>query len=79
MTEALTWIQAHRAELLEAAVALWVVASVYVRLTPSRRDDEALSRFRTQFLEVVSFLQPADADPDAGVFSLPGKPAKRPK
>lgn len=77
MTDLLTWIQAHRAELLEAAVALWVVASIYVRLTPSKEDDEALSRFRVQFLEVISFLQPADADPDAGVFSLPGKRAKR--
>ena len=74
MTDLLTWIDTHRAELLEALVAAWVLASVYVRLTPSKRDDEALSRFRVQFLEVVSFLQPRDGE---GVFSLPGKRAKR--
>lgn len=74
MDDMLIWIDTHRADLLVAAVAAWTLASVYVRLTPSKRDDEQLSRFRTQFLEVISFLQPRDGD---GVLSLPGKRAKR--
>lgn len=70
----LTWIDAHWAELLEAAAALWVVASIYVRLTPGEDDDRALTRFRVEVLERFSFLQPKDG---TGVLSLPGDKAKR--
>lgn len=74
LTTLVTWCQAHRVEIIEAAAALWVVASIYVRLTPSKRDDEALTRFRVEVLERLSFLQPADG---RGVFSAPGAPARR--
>ena len=68
MTDLMTWIDTHRMELLEMAAAAWVLASIYVRLTPGKADDEALSRFRTEVLERLSFLQPRDG---VGVFSLP--------
>lgn len=70
----LTWIETHQAELLALGAALWTAASIYVRFTPSKRDDEAMSRFRVQVLERLSFLQPRDG---AGFFSLPGGKAKR--
>ena len=68
MTDLMTWIDTHRMELLEMAAAAWVLASIYVRLTPGKADDEALSRFRTEVLERLSFLQPRDG---VGTFSLP--------
>ena len=74
MTDLMTWIDTHRMELLEMAAAAWVLASIYVRLTPGKADDEALSRFRTEVLERLSFLQPRDGK---GVLSLPGAPARR--
>ena len=76
MTDMMTWIDTHRMELLEMAAAAWVLASIYVRLTPGKADDEALSRFRTEVLERLSFLQPRDG---VGVFSLPTQKAKRPE
>lgn len=74
MTDLMTWIDTHRMELLEMAAAAWVLASIYVRLTPGKEDDEALSRFRVEVLERLSFLQPRDG---VGVLSLPGARAKR--
>lgn len=74
LTLLVTWLQEHRVEVAEMVAALWVALSIYVRLTPSKRDDEQLSRFRVQFLEVLSFLQPKDGQ---GVLSLPGRKAKR--
>lgn len=74
LTLLVTWLQEHRVEVAEMAVALWVALSIYVRLTPSKRDDEQLSRFRTDVLEVFSGLQPRDGQ---GVFSMPGRKAKR--
>lgn len=73
MNDALTWIVAHQAELLAAAGAGYVLLSIIVRLTPTQRDDEALSAARA-FVERLSFLQPRDG---IGVLSLPGVPARR--
>ena len=73
MTDLMTWIDTHRMELLEMAAAAWVLASIYVRLTPGKADDEALSRLRAA-LERASFLQPRDGK---GILSLPGAPARR--
>ena len=44
MTDLMTWIDTHRMELLEMAAAAWVLASIYVRLTPGKADDEALRK-----------------------------------
>ena len=52
-------------------LALWALASAFVALTPSKKDDEALTRLRA-FLERLSFLQPKTSH---GVLSMPGKPA----
>lgn len=52
-------------------LALWALASAFVALTPSTKDDEALSKLRA-FLERLSFLQPKTSK---GVLSMPGKPA----
>ena len=73
MTDLMTWIDTHRMELLEMAAAAWVLASIYVRLTPGKADDEALTRARA-VIERLSFLQPKDAP---GLLSAPGRKAKR--
>lgn len=52
-------------------LALWALASAFVAMTPSAKDDEALSKLRA-FLERLSFLQPKTSK---GVLSMPGKPA----
>lgn len=71
MSDVLTWIADHRAELLEAVGAVYLLASLYVAITPSPDDDRALRGLA----ERLSFLQPKDAP---GVLSLPGaKPHDR--
>ena len=65
MTDILAWIADHRAELLEAAGAVYLLASIYVALTPSPDDDRVLRGV----VERLSFLQPRDRP---GVLSLPG-------
>jgi len=74
MTELLTWIQAHRMELLEAAGAGYVLLCLVVRLTPTQRDDEALSAAHEFFIR-ASVLAPKDMN--AGLISLPGALPKR--
>lgn len=54
--------------------ALWTVISGVVALTPTKADDELVSRLR-RFVERLSFLQPSNSP---GVLSLPGAPAKPP-
>lgn len=68
------WIMAHRVEIVEAAGLLVGAASIVVRLTPTKRDDEALSWFRVHVLERLSVLQPRDGK---GLLSLPGWRANR--
>lgn len=55
-----------------AAGALYALLNVFVALTPTQRDDEALSRARA-LLERMVFLSPRNVP---GVFSLPGKRAR---
>lgn len=52
-------------------LALWALASAFVAITPSTKDDAVLTKVRA-FLERLSFLQPKTS---VGVLSLPGKPA----
>ena len=73
MTELLTIIESHGAEILAAAGIGYLLLSVFVAMTPTKADDEALSRLRAA-LERASFLQPRDGK---GVLSLPGAPARR--
>lgn len=54
-------------------LALWGLASAFVAVTPSKKDDEVLSKFRA-FLERFSFLQPKTSP---GLLSMPGKPAAK--
>lgn len=56
-------------EIAAAVAALWLVVSVVVRLTPSKRDDHALARIA----RVLSFLSPPGS-PSA--FKVPGTPAR---
>ena len=70
MADLLTWLSTHRVELLEAAGAVYVLASIYVALTPSPDDDRALRGI----VERLSFLQPRTSP---GVLSLPGAKARR--
>lgn len=67
--EIITWIQANQSDLLLALGALWTLASVYVSLTPGKSDDAALSRFRVEVLERISFLAPRDIP---RLLSVPG-------
>jgi hypothetical protein len=67
--EIIAWIQANQSELLTVVGALWTIASVYVALTPNKRDDEEISRFRVQVLERLSFLAPRDVP---RLLSVPG-------
>lgn len=69
-----TWTASHWVEIVEVVGGLVSVATVIVRLTPTKRDDEALSWFRVHVLERLSFLQPKDG---RGLLSLPGRRAKR--
>lgn len=73
MIELLTWITTHYAQIAEGLAALYVLASIYVSLTPGKADDEALTRARA-VIERLSFLQPKDAP---GLLSAPGRKAKR--
>ena len=73
MTDMMTWITTHYAQIAEGLAALYVLASIYVSLTPGKADDEALSRARA-VIERLSFLQPKDAP---GLLSAPGRKAKR--
>lgn len=66
--EIIEWITAHKAEIAEAFGALWLLVSIVVRITPTPKDDEALSKVRA-FLERVSFLAPQST---GRVLSLPG-------
>ena len=75
MTDMMTWITTHYAQIAEGLAALYVLASIYVSLTPGKADDEALTRARA-VIERLSFLQPRDG---VGVFSLPTQKAKRPE
>lgn len=68
MIEVWKWIVAHRVEIAEAVGALYVLASIVVRLTPSPKDDAALGKVRS-VLERVSFLAPADT---GRTLTLPG-------
>lgn len=76
ITEIWAWLMAHRVEIAAAVGAAMTLASVIVRLTPSKKDDEALSWFRVQVLERLSLLQPRDAE---GTFSWPTAKARRPE
>lgn len=62
-------------KIIAAVLAAWTLASAIVALTPTKADDEALSRLRA-LLERLSFLQPKNSP---GVVSLPGARAARPK
>lgn len=73
MTDMMTWITTHYAQIAEGLAALYVLASIYVSLTPGNADDEALTRARA-VIERLSFLQPKDAP---GLLSAPGRKAKR--
>ena len=73
MDDLLKWAHAHQSEILAALAALWALISVVVKLTPTKRDDEALSKARA-FLERLSFLQPKDG---VGTLSMPGARARR--
>ena len=73
MIELLTIFESHGAQLLVAAGIGYLLLSVFVAMTPTKADDEALSRLRAA-LEKASFLQPRDGK---GVLSLPGAPARR--
>ena len=73
MIELLTIFESHGAQLLAAAGIGYLLLSVFVAMTPTKADDEALSRLRAA-LEKASFLQPRDGK---GVLSLPGAPARR--
>lgn len=73
MNDMMHWITTHYVQIAEGLGALYVLASIYVSLTPGKADDEALTRARAA-IERLSFLQPQDAD---GVLSLPGRKAKR--
>lgn len=73
MTELMTLIDAHGAELLAALGIGYLLLSVFVAMTPTKDDDKALSRLRAA-LEKASFLQPRDGE---GMLSLPGRPARR--
>ena len=73
MTHMMTWITTHYAQIAEGLAALYVLASIYVSLTPGKADDEALTRARA-VIERLSFLQPKDAP---GLLSAPGRKAKR--
>ncbi len=73
MTDLMTFFESHGAQLLVAAGIGYLLLSVFVAMTPTKADDEALSRLRAA-LEKVSFLQPRDGK---GVLSLPGAPARR--
>lgn len=75
ITDIWAWITAHQVEIAAAVGAAMTLASVIVRLTPSKKDDEALGRVRA-FLERLSFLQPRDGQ---GLLSLPGAKARRPE
>lgn len=68
LSAAFSWVMAHKVEIMEALGGLWVLLSVIVRLTPSPKDDAALSKIR-DVAERVSFLAPGDTD---SVVSLPG-------
>ena len=73
MTDLMTWITTHYAQIAEGLAALYVLASIYESLTPGKADDEALTRARA-VIERLSFLQPKDAP---GLLSAPGRKAKR--
>jgi hypothetical protein len=73
MIELLTIFETHGAELLAAAAISYLLLSVFVAMTPTKADDEALSKLRAT-LERASFLQPRDGK---GILSLPGAPARR--
>jgi hypothetical protein len=62
-------------KIIAAVLAAWALASAIVALTPTKSDDEALSRLRA-FFERLSFLQPKNSP---GVASLPGARAARPR
>lgn len=65
---------AERVALAGSALgAFWTLVSITVALTPTQKDDEALSRARA-FLEKWSFLNPRNVP---GLFSFPGKAPRR--
>jgi hypothetical protein len=68
MMEVWKWVTAHRVEIMEAVGALYLVASIVVRLTPSPKDDAALGKVRG-LLERLSFLAPIDT---GKVLTMPG-------
>ena len=68
MIEVWKWVTTHRVEIMEAVGALYLVASIVVRLTPSPKDDAALGKVRG-FLERLSFLAPIDT---GKVLTMPG-------
>ena len=75
MIEAWKWITTHRVEIMEAVGALYLVACIIVRLTPSPKDDAALGKVRG-LLERLSFLAPQDT---GKVLTMPGaSPRGRP-
>lgn len=74
MNDLLTWIASNWTEIGAAAGALYVLLSIVVRLTPTKRDDEALSAAHEFFIR-ASVLAPKDMN--AGLISLPGALPKR--
>lgn len=62
-------------KLIAFALALWALASAFVALTPSTKDDAALGKVRS-FFERLSFFQPKTSP---GLLSMPGKRAAPPK
>jgi len=56
-------------EIAAAFAAAWILISLVVRITPTKRDDHLLARIA----RAASFLSPPE---DEGTFKLPGAPAR---
>lgn len=74
MTEAITWLRANQVELMALAGAAYALLCIVVRLTPTKRDDEALAAAHAFFIR-AAVLVPRDFN--AGVVKLPGAMPKR--
>ena len=74
--DVLNWIQANPAETAALLGAAYTLLCAVVRLTPTRRDDEALSAARKFFMS-VSVVVPKGYQGWLGLFSLPGAVPKR--
>lgn len=74
--DVLNWIQANPAETAALLGAAYTLLCAVVRLTPTRRDDEALSAARAFFMR-VSVLAPKGYRGLFGPITLPGELPKR--